>query len=98
MQFATRVAWSLGRGARRPAIRPIRSGEEALDHLNGDVSVAKAAAVVGVHQPLVIDAEIEEGSGNDHEYSEEMTSPRFNWVGRPCWSRISEAGSTPNAV
>ncbi len=98
MQFETRVAWSLGRDARTPAIRPIRSNEEALDDLTGDVSVAEAAAAVGVHPPLVIDAEIEDGYGNFHEYSEEMTSPRFNWVGRPCWSRISKVGSTPNAV
>ena len=76
--------------------RLIRRGSP--DHLTGDVSEAKVAAVVGVGQPLVIDAEIEDGSGRIHEYSEEITSPRFNWVGRPCWSRISEAGSTPNAV
>jgi hypothetical protein len=33
-----------------------------------------------------------------HENSGAMTSPRFSWSGRFCRSRISEAGSTPNAV
>src|SRR5262249_6531382 len=43
-------------------------------------------------------APVHRRNGSHQENSGAMTSPRFNWRGRFCMSRISEAGSTPNAV